>query len=114
MRTPSNRMFPHTAVVERRPLAVDPADGNTPLGAYAWVATLPCSVVPVDDVKERQVLGIIEAPVTYRVRMSACGSLVQLADRLTISGSGAKILVAHLRNSHEMMDLYVMDCYDEP
>lgn len=114
MRSPSARMWPHTALVERRPLAADPATGNTPLGAYAAVDTLRCYAVPIDDVVERQVLDTIEAPVTYRVRMGAWGSVVQLADRLTISTSGALVMVAHIRNTSELNTVYVLDCYDEP
>ncbi len=114
MRVPSNRMFPHTALIERRPLAADPLDGNTPLGPYGNVDTLRCHAHPIDDVVERQVLGTIEAPVTYRVRMGAWGSVVQLADRLTLSTSGAVVLVAHIRNTNALNGLYVFDCYNEP
>ncbi len=114
MRTPSDRMFPHTALVERRPTAVDPLTGNTPLGPYGTVDTLRCHAHPIDDIVERQVLGTIEAPVTFRLRMGPWGSAVQLADRLTISTSGEKVLVAHIRNTAALNGLYVLDCYNEP
>ena len=114
MRTPSNRMFPHTALVERRPPAADPLTGNTPLEPYETEDTLRCHAHPIDDVVERQVLGTVEAPVTFRLRMGSWGSVVQLADRLTISTSGEKVLVAHIRNTNALNGLYVFDCYNEP
>ena len=113
MRTPTSRMFPQTVTVERRPALADPLTGNVPLGAFALVTTMPGHCHPVDGV-ERQVLGTVDVPISHRVRVGACGSVILDGDRLTMSISGEKLIVQHKRNTNALNVVYVCYCHAEP